>query len=71
MRIAGFCLCVLGVLFVLAGLMMPTTAGYSDTLNILLLNDQTNRILMGGFSFVGGVVLIAADAIREAVRRHP
>ena len=70
MKITGFGLCGLGVVLVLAGLMMQTTAEYSDTLNIGLLNDQTNRVLMGGFSFVGGIVLIAAASICEAIKKR-
>ncbi|WP_374540742.1 hypothetical protein [Sphingorhabdus sp.] len=63
LRAAGGTLLALGLLLALAGFAMTTTAEYSDTLNIGLLNDQTNRILAGGFSAVCGAVLFAAGAI--------
>ena len=47
MKVVGFILITLGMLFMFAGMTMDTTANYSDTLNIGLLNDQTNRILIG------------------------
>lgn len=68
MRISGIVMMGLGLLFALAGFAMETTAEFSSTLNIGLLNDQSNRILFGGFTAVVGAILFAAGSIIRELR---
>lgn len=64
-KVAGGTLLCLGALIVLSGFAMTTTAEYSDTLNIGLLNDQSNRVISGGLMAVCGAIFFAAGLILE------
>jgi hypothetical protein len=52
---------------VLYGLFASGAAEYSETLNIGLLNDKTNMVTAGGFSFTSGSIFLAARAILDRI----
>ena len=55
----GCALIIIGLLMVLYGLFASGAPQYSETLNIGLLNDKTNMVIAGGFSFTSGTTLLA------------
>jgi hypothetical protein len=63
----GVVLAVIGALLMALGYFQSGAPGFSDTLNIGLLNDKSNLIAVGGYVFVGGIVLHAKEAIVEAL----
>jgi hypothetical protein len=70
MNVAGSILLILGFSLVAYGLAMSGAPQYSDTLNIGLLNDKSNIVNIGGFCFVSGIILFAAETIRETIERN-
>lgn len=68
MKVIGIALSVLGCLIILIGYGMTTTAEYSNTLNIGLLNDKSNTVVTGGFVALSGAVLFSASQIIEALK---
>lgn len=70
MRMLGGALLGLGALFALIGFGMDTTAEYSSTLNIGLLNDQSNAITAGGFMAVCGAIFYAAGSVIRELALH-
>lgn len=63
MRVSGILLILIGVLIDLVAFSMTTTASFSDTLNIGLLNDQSNLIVAGTLMAVCGTILLSAGSI--------
>jgi hypothetical protein len=63
----GWVLVIIGLLMVLYGLFASGAPQYSETLNIGLLNDKTNMVIAGGFSFTSGSILLAVGAILKEV----
>lgn len=67
MKTAGWILVVLGLLAVLASLVMPRAISGTGVLNFGLMNDAFGWLLFGLFFAHGGLVLIAAARIVEAI----
>lgn len=63
----GGALGAVGIFIIGSGFAMGTTAEFSQTLNIGLLNDQSNRIILGGFTALAGAVVFSAGAIIQAL----
>lgn len=59
----GWVLISIGLLMVLYGLFASGAPEHSETLNIGLLNDKTNMVIAGGFSFTSGSIFLAIRAI--------
>lgn len=67
MKAAGWTLIVLGTLAVLVSWVMPTITPSAGVLNFGLMQDAFSVRLIGLFSVLCGVVLIAAASVAEAV----
>lgn len=67
---AGALMMVCGFALGLLGLFLPGAPGYSDNLNLGLLNGKTNYTVAGAALFVGGAVLAAAGEILGEIRER-
>ncbi|WP_257550281.1 hypothetical protein [Sphingopyxis sp. DBS4] len=67
----GIILAVIGAVLMAIGFFQSGAPTYSDTLNIGLLNDKSNLIAVGGYLFVGGMVLHAKEAILAVLAPAP
>ncbi|MGV7120940.1 hypothetical protein [Sphingopyxis sp. 550A] len=67
----GIILAVIGAVLMAVGFFQSGAPTYSDTLNIGLLNDKSNLIAVGGYIFVGGMVLHAKEAILAIIAPSP
>ena len=67
----GIILSVLGAVLMAFAYFQSGAPTYSDTLNIGLLNAKSNLIAVGGYLFVGGMVLHAKDAIIGVLAPKP
>lgn len=68
MRFFGWMLTIAGLLGMWFGYASSGAASYSDTLNIGMLNDKSNAVIIGGFVWLAGVVLLAAAEVVSAIR---
>lgn len=60
---AGLSLMIVGISLAAYGLLSSGAPEHSSTLNVGLLNDKSNYVAIGGFSFTGGAIFFAAGAI--------
>jgi hypothetical protein len=55
----------IGVAVVLYSLSMPVSIGYSDVVNIHLMNERQNTLIIGGLMFIAGIVLFATFKVKQ------
>jgi NADH:ubiquinone oxidoreductase subunit 6 (subunit J) len=55
----------IGVAVVLYALSMPVSIGYSEVVNIHLMNERQNTLIIGGLMFIAGIVLFATYKVKQ------
>jgi len=69
MTVTGYIVLGLGVLLMMAAFGARTTAEFSDTLNIGLLNDKSNSIAVACTALICGVLFIVGGSIVSTLDR--
>lgn len=70
MKASGWLVALLGIVLLLVGFGKDTTAAFSDTLNIGLLNDKSNMIGVACTTLICGVLLVVGGTVAGAVERN-